>query len=527
VGYPLLLKAVAGGGGRGIRLVEREADLQAALEAAQREAQGAFKDARVMLEKYLPQPHHVEFQVLGDTHGSMLHLYERECSVQRRHQKIIEETPSPTLNPPLRQAMAQAAVQAARAIGYVGAGTIEFLVDETGAFYFMEMNTRLQVEHPITEMTLGLDLVRLQIEVAEGRPLTLRQEELRPSGHAIECRLNAENPAKRFLPSVGWIRRLEFPHGAGLRVDTGFASGAEISPYYDSLLAKLIAWGAHREEALRRMQRMLEATQCTGIATNLPLLQAILAQEEFQAGRYTTRFIERHEATLLRTAPAPGLLREQLLAIAAVEALLRLREAPASGNGAGTLSSPWANGPALSTAPGTLPSLALRVELHGETHPLLLHVAPHPSSGAAVALDVTWQGVRHSLSVEPTAEGRALLELEGLRLPLLWDAQGSQRWITLRGVHALANAQQPAADASAGAAGGAERLQAPLPGKVLKVAVAAGQHVREGEVLLILEAMKVEHTITAPYAGRITGLPFKEGDLVQRNDALVQLEPEA
>ncbi len=551
VGYPLLIKAVAGGGGRGIRLVERAADLGSALASAQREATSAFKDGRVMLERYLPAPHHVEFQILADTHGTVLHLFERECSVQRRHQKIVEETPSPVLTPRLRGAMADAAVQGARAIGYVGAGTMEFLLDEQGGFYFLEMNTRLQVEHPVTEMTLGLDLVRLQIEVAEGRPLALAQDALLPRGHAIECRLNAENPAQRFLPSVGRIARLAFPAGPGLRVDTGFASGAEVGPHYDSLLAKLIAWGASREEALRRMRRMLERTEVAGLATNLPLLQAICAQPEFLAGRYTTRFIETHEAELLGS-PLPGnsgepaLLREQVLALCAVEAWLHLAPALASapeparsGGIVRDSGSPWAAPTALHSTAGVVPTLARTLELEGADRDgaeqgVSIRVLPAGKSGvpdagsakapAAFAIEVDWREARHRAHVTLAIDGRLVLDLGDVRLGVTWFARGEERWLTVRGVHLQAACRDPAEHVGVGPEDTAERLQAPLPGKVIKLMIKPGQRVAAGDVLVLLEAMKVEHAITAPAAGRVKALLFKEGDLVQRGDQLVELE---
>jgi 3-methylcrotonyl-CoA carboxylase alpha subunit len=536
VGYPLLLKAVAGGGGRGIRLVERDADLPAALESARREAQGAFKDGRVMIEKYLAAPHHVEFQVLADTHGTVLHLFERECSVQRRHQKIVEETPSPLLTPELRARMAQAAVTAARSIGYVGAGTVEFLVEEGGGFYFLEMNTRLQVEHPITEMTLGVDLVRMQIEVAEGRPLAVRQEHLRPRGHAIECRLNAEDPGRNFLPSVGPLRALEFPAGAGLRVDTGFAPGSEVSPHYDSLLAKLVAWGTDRGEALRRMRALLAGSQVTGIATNLPLLQAILAHPEFAEGRYSTAFIAAHLDALLAPPDDPALLQEQLLAAAAVEVALSLERRRADSRPAGP--SPWERTGGWGGA--THPTLGRTFTLAGTAHTVEIRVLA--AGPGELRLEVAREAVAGQAPGGPGAAGVAqtlvqacrylprtprsgLLELGMARLPLRWDAEGERRWLTLRGVHCLVRAQPPSRNEAPAAGELAERLKAPLPGKVVKVAVEKGQRVAAGDLLVILEAMKMEHKISAPYPGTVRHLRFREGDLANRDDLLVELEP--
>jgi len=531
VGYPLLVKAVAGGGGRGIRLVEHARQLAAAVESAQREAAGAFHDPRVMLERYIPAPHHVEFQVLADSHGAVLHLFERECSVQRRHQKIVEEAPSPILTPELRRAMAEAAVNGSRAIGYVGAGTVEFLVDGEGRFFFLEMNTRLQVEHPVTEAILDLDLVRLQIEIAEGRPLAIRQEHLAPRGAAIECRLNAEDARRRFMPSVGRLARLKFPAGPGLRVDTGFATGSVVSPHYDSLLAKLIAWGASRDEALRRMRRMLERTQVAGLPTNLPLLQAICDHPEFTGGEYTTRFLETHEQALLERPAPPSLLREQVLALCAVEARLSGRGSAPAGPG-----SPWAGAARLGDGLGAAPTLRRVLKLGEAEHAVTVRVLPPSPSGhggrepaGAFALSVEWRGATHRLRCDPAADGkpgdeRLALDLEGVRLEATVYAEGDGRWVTLRGMHLTATSRDPA-DEPAGAAGAdAQRLQAPLPGKVVKVAVKAGQSVAAGEVLVLLEAMKVEHPITAPHAGRIKALRFKEGDSVQRGDLLVEME---
>jgi 3-methylcrotonyl-CoA carboxylase alpha subunit len=524
VGFPVLLKAVAGGGGRGIRLVERPADFAAALESAQREAQSAFGDGRVMIERYLPAPHHVEFQILADLHGAVVHLFERECSVQRRHQKIVEETPSPLLTPELRGKMGEAAVAAARAAGYAGAGTVEFLVDGEGRFYFLEMNTRLQVEHPVTEMTLDLDLVRMQIEVAEGCPLALRQEDLRPRGHAIECRLNAENPARGFLPSVGTLRQFDFPAGPGLRVDAGFVPGASVSPYYDSLLAKLIAWGGDRAEALRRMRWMLAESRVTGIATNLPLLQAIMAHPEFAAGQYTTRFMETHGEALVKPAPDPVLVAEQVLAFAATEILLEISAvSPGGGNGAPAHPSPWDSNPGGPEAPSTAALLHRVIAANGWEHRAEIRVCAY--SPPALTLEVTWDGETRRCAAHMEAWQRGVLTLGAVRLPFSWDADGERRWVTLRGVHAAGTCRPPAENHALAQAEAGERLRAPLPGKVIKVAVGKGQQVAEGDVLLILEAMKVEHKITAPYAGTVSRLPFREGDLVNRDDQLVEMEP--
>ena len=291
LGYPVILKAAAGGGGRGMRIVRAGEELEGQLAIAAQEASKAFGDGSIYLEKYLVQPRHIEFQVLADGHGRVVHLGERECSIQRRHQKLIEEAPSPVLTPELRSAMGEAAVRLSASVGYENAGTIEFLLDEDGSFYFMEMNTRIQVEHPVTEMVSGVDLVKWQIRIASGEPLTLREGEFVPNGHAIECRINAEDP-ERFTPSPGRIDVYHPPGGPGIRVDTHVYEHYRIPPHYDSLMAKLIAWGEDRAEAIARMQRALDFFVVEGIKTTIPLHQRIMADRDFRAGRFSTRFME-------------------------------------------------------------------------------------------------------------------------------------------------------------------------------------------------------------------------------------------
>ncbi len=292
-GFPLLVKAAAGGGGRGMRLVNRESELDGDMEAASREAQAAFGDGRVFLERYVANPRHVEVQVLADAFGHTIHLGERECSIQRRHQKIIEETPSPALTPDLRQRMGEAAIAVARAAGYVNAATAEFLLDShTGEFYFLEMNARLQVEHPITEAVLGLDMVEWQLRIASGEPLTLQQDDMQTRGHAVECRIYAEDPYHDFVPSTGTLVRWRPPSGPGLRLDSGVSEGREVSIYYDPLLAKLVAWGPSRDLSLRRMEVALSQFLALGVVTNIPLLRAVVARPQFRDGQYDTGFLE-------------------------------------------------------------------------------------------------------------------------------------------------------------------------------------------------------------------------------------------
>ncbi|HEY8394396.1 MAG TPA: acetyl-CoA carboxylase biotin carboxylase subunit, partial [Thermaerobacter sp.] len=292
IGYPVLIKAAAGGGGRGIRVARNRDEMLDALAAARREAEASFGNGDVYVEKFLEEPRHVEIQVVADKHGHVVHLGERECSVQRRRQKLIEEAPSPAVDPELRARMAEAALRAAAAVDYVGAGTVEFLLDRHGNFYFIEMNTRIQVEHPVTEAITGIDLVKEQIRIAAGEPLSFRQEDVRFNGWAMECRINAEDPANRFLPSPGTITAWEEPGGPGIRVDSGVRSGSVVQPYYDSLVAKLIAWGRDREEAIARMERALGEFRIEGIKTTVPLYQQILARDDFRRGAFHTRWLE-------------------------------------------------------------------------------------------------------------------------------------------------------------------------------------------------------------------------------------------
>ncbi len=316
IGYPVLVKAAAGGGGKGMRVVPAADDLAEAMAAARREAQAAFGDGRVFLEKYITCPRHVEVQILGDAHGHVLHFYERECSIQRRHQKIIEESPAPGLDNAGRARITAAAVEAARAMDYTGAGTVEFIVDETGSFYFLEVNTRLQVEHPVTELTCGIDLVRLQLEVAAGHPLALEQDDIRPRGWAMECRICAEDAAHNFVPSIGRIEHYLSPTGPGVRVDSGVDRGSAITVHYDSMLAKLIVWAPTRNQAAQRMARALREFVIVGVKTNLEFLQNIVAHEAFRAGNLHTHFLEEHTIAA-QVDRLPPHLAEAIAAMAA------------------------------------------------------------------------------------------------------------------------------------------------------------------------------------------------------------------
>ncbi len=337
IGWPVMIKPSRGGGGKGMRVVRRPQDFLPALQASRREALAAFGDDAAVLERFVERPRHVEVQVLADAHGRTLHLFERECSIQRRHQKVVEETPSPALDATQRAALCAAGVAAARAASYVNAGTVEFLLDAEGRFYFLEMNTRLQVEHPVTEAILGLDLVRLQIEVAAGRPLPFGQDAVVGRGHALECRLYAEDPENDDLPSPGRILLLAAPQGPGVRFDCGAVSGSEITVYYDPLLAKVVTWGSERGESVGRMRAALRQTAVLGVKTNLARLQAILAHQEFEAGRLHTGFIDEHLSELSRSGAPPG------EALAAAALALETGSRTAMRAGAATATDPWAS----------------------------------------------------------------------------------------------------------------------------------------------------------------------------------------
>ncbi len=327
IGLPVMIKASAGGGGKGMRLVKHEEEVRSGLRAARSEASTAFGDDAVFIEKYIESPHHIEFQILADQHGNIVQLFERECSVQRRHQKIVEETPSPILTPERRQQMGDAAVAAARAVDYEGAGTIEFIVDKDLNYYFLEMNTRLQVEHPITERVVGVDLVKEQIHIANGQPLALRQDELKQQGHAIECRVYAEDPENQFMPAPGRVTHIDIPYGVGVRVDGSIYEGFEIPLYYDPLIAKLIVWGKDRKEALERSRRALQEFKITGVKNNLRFLERIMHANDFVEGDYTTHFIDENEDTLMVDETCDEHCEDIVMISALMEYLRKIRKA--------------------------------------------------------------------------------------------------------------------------------------------------------------------------------------------------------
>jgi 3-methylcrotonyl-CoA carboxylase alpha subunit len=500
IGYPVLIKAVAGGGGKGMRRVDRHADFDAALAAAMREAKAAFGDERVLIEKYVNAPRHIEMQVFADRRGNAIHLNERDCSLQRRHQKVIEEAPAPGMSAQLRAAMGEAAVAAAKAAGYEGAGTVEFIADGTGGlkqdrFWFMEMNTRLQVEHPVTEAVTGLDLVEWQFRIAAGEKLPLTQAQVPLTGHAVEARLYAEDPERGFLPSTGRLIALKFPQGEGLRVDTGVEEGSEVTPFYDPMLAKLIAHGNSRHEALDRLAGALDNTIVVGPRSNAGFLAALCRAAEFRKGDFDTGFIDRNLAALGavpqgldRAAAALGtqkLVERESARIAAV--FEREPDAPAS---------PWDSGDAFQLSGAR--HLALPILTEGES--IVAQVAYGPG-GALVAID----GIAPASDAVALDAGDAVYVLR----------HGRQTKVSLRDL-SLDEAWDDAA-------GGLVR--APMHGKVLALLVEQGERVRRGQRLAIIEAMKMEHTLTAPIDGTVAEIAVAADAQVAEGAKVMVIEP--
>ncbi len=494
LGFPLLIKASAGGGGRGMRVVESPAGFREALESAKREALAAFGDASVLLERYLRDPRHVEFQILADAHGATIHLGERECSIQRRHQKIVEEAPSVALTPELRAEMGAAAVRAAESVGYSNAGTCEFMVERDGAYYFLEMNARLQVEHPVTELVYGIDLVQWQLRIAAGEPLTLSQTDVRPRGWAIEGRIYAEDPSNEMLPSIGTITHWSPPQGPGIRVDAGVTAGSVVSHYYDPMLAKLIVEGSDRRSAIARLQRALADFTVDGVRTNLPLLLWIARDEDFAAGETTTSFLDRrlNASVFARGAPPD----EAVLLCAA--ALLADGRAPWRIGDVGVPLRLQHSGGVVELVADTASSSdcwrisgdrngELRAERRGE-------IVRADFDGTALAGAVTYNGKEFAV------------HLDGRTWPFEFAA-------TRLGA---------ASSGSHGAASGAH-VTAPMPGKVVKIAVREGDAVEERALLLVLEAMKMEHRIEASAAATVKSVLVKAGQLVASGTPLVEL----
>ncbi|AOY87007.1 3-methylcrotonyl-CoA carboxylase [Marinobacter salinus] len=497
IGYPLMIKASAGGGGRGMRLVEQESELKESIKRARSEARQAFGDDELILEKAVIEPRHIEIQVFADRQGNAVYLGERDCSVQRRHQKVVEEAPSPFVTPELRAAMGEAAVTAALACGYEGAGTVEFLVDKERNFYFLEMNTRLQVEHPVTELVTGQDLVAWQLAVAEGRPLPLAQDDIELNGHAIEVRLYAEDPGNGFTPQTGLLHAFQPSEGEGLRFDTGVRSGDTISPHYDPMLAKVIAWGENRDQARRRLIRALEDTTVFGISTNRYFLSRIIANETFGAGDATTAFLQQAFSQDPSLKPRALTIRE--LALAAC-----ILDHGTSGQAA------WSNAPATKTP--------MKLESDDTVVELLV-------SRTGEQLTFTMGDTRHELIPESLQEGLLCFIDNGVRQHCQYHRQGDslycqafgQSWSVKDVTH------QPTAGVTGAGSG---RVQASMDGAIIEVLVETGHRVRQGETLVILEAMKMEHPVRADRDGVIGQVLASKGDQVKRSQLLIEISAE-
>lgn len=515
IGFPLMIKAAHGGGGKGMRIVREASEFAANLESCQREAKNAFGRDRVMLERYIERPRHIEFQIFGDAHGNVIHLGERECSAQRRYQKILEETPSPFLTPERRAAMGEAAVAAGRALDYVNAGTVEFIVGERGDFYFMEINTRLQVEHPVTEMVTGLDLVEWQIRVAAGEPLPLTQDAIRHAGHAIEVRLYAEDPEQGFLPGSGRLSRLALPEpSAQVRIDAGVVEGDTVTIFYDPMIAKLIVHDADRPRALKRLADALAATTIEGPKSNVEFLERLVRHPTVVEGTIDTGYLDRHLDEVLPAPAAP----EPLAIAAATAAALLADEADALARAAtGTdPHSPWAR------ADGwRLGHRGSRLECF-DVRGTRIEVA---ASGYGGDYRLAWPGQALTVAGARVECGWLCAAIDGVgrRLRVGVDAHA----VTVHdGTRRIRFARVPAFAFEGAARGAGDRLAAPMPGRVVAVRTAPGREVREGEELVVMEAMKMELSLKAPRTGRVREVRAAEGAFVEADALLVLLEPE-
>ncbi|MDK2125797.1 acetyl/propionyl/methylcrotonyl-CoA carboxylase subunit alpha [Parachitinimonas caeni] len=513
IGYPVLIKASAGGGGKGMKIVERAEDFAGQLASAKREALASFSDDKVLIEKYLTKPRHIEIQVFADTQGHAVYLFERDCSVQRRHQKVLEEAPAPGMTEARRREMGEAAVAAAKAIGYVGAGTVEFIFDTlTGAFYFMEMNTRLQVEHPVTEMITGQDLVEWQLRVASKQRLPLLQDELAIRGHAFEARIYAEDPANDFLPAIGHLAHLKTPQETALvRVDSGVVSGDSISPYYDPMIAKLIVWGENREAALARLRTALADYEIVGLTTNLAFLQQLAAHPAFAAAELDTGFIARHRDALIPPPPEPD---AEWLALAALAELARIeREREACRSRSNDAESPW------HATTGWRLNQDSRNALHFRHGDKEYAVMAYFRRGH-YQLDI---GDRQIIaSGDLSVDGRLYADLDGRRLSVSVVRRPDCLTLVREGTSI---ALEPFNPLLAGLQAEAETggLTAPMPGTVVAVLAQVGDTVEIGSPLLILEAMKMEHTIAAPAAGKVEAVYYQPGEQVSAGTVLASV----
>jgi 3-methylcrotonyl-CoA carboxylase alpha subunit len=524
VGYPLLVKASAGGGGKGMRVVEQPSTLVEAIEGAQREALAAFGDSSVMLEKYLAEPRHIEVQVLGDHHGNLVHLGERDCSIQRRHQKVVEECPSPAIDADMRASITSSALALARAAGYTNAGTVEFIFQD-GEYYFLEMNTRLQVEHPVTEEAIGFDLVQAQIKVAAGEPLALRQESVQFNKHAIEVRLYAEDPERGFLPSTGTITHLSVHPGPNIRIDAGVDAGDAISPYYDPMIAKIIASGEDRSKALRAMRDALGSLDLRGLNTNLHFLRWLVAHPQFASGDFSTRFIERYYRPGAFAVPPVEVL-------AGGAALLTL--APLSKDAKDTWTSiAWRQ---------AQQQIPCRFVVEGRTyHALLSRLSGQESRWQAnisqghtaiydgsLEIDLPYDAVATDNFSGQAASIRLRLDGDNaLRNVILVGRRDCECTLAWQGREYMARQAPPVSTETLDTAvhvRDEDTLESPMPGKVLKVLAKPGDTVSDNQPLVIIEAMKMEFTVRAPHDGKLAAMYYQEGDQVSVGDILAAME---
>ncbi len=507
IGFPVMIKAAAGGGGKGMRIVHQADQFCAALESAQREALKSFADDRVILESYLLTPRHIEVQVFADQRGNIVHLFERECSVQRRYQKVIEETPAPILKESTRKLMLDAALSAAKAVDYVGAGTVEFIVDSKGQFYFMEMNTRLQVEHAVTEQTTGIDLVAWQIQIASGEELPKRQEDIKQVGHSIETRIYAEDPYNQFLPSTGRINHLQFPENTdrSIRIDSGVIEGDSVSIFYDPMIAKIISWGDTRETAITRLQDALATTHIQGLKTNIRFIESLIVHPMFINAQIDTAYLDQNIVQLTEQVATPP----DLVKIAAALALIVTQDAIVS-------HSPWMQSDAWRLSKNSIRDIHLTydhsdtsISIHGFKNTYLLTI----NSIDYAIQNAQW--IHHKLCFEydncfykiPTHLHRAQIDLhwQAIRYPFTWV---DPLMIDVDQQH------------------NSDQISAPMPGRIIKLLCKVGEHVEPGQTLLILEAMKMEISIEAPHTGQIAKINFAEGEFVEADTLLVLFEQE-
>ncbi len=499
IGYPVLLKATAGGGGKGMRIVESEADLESAVSGATREAQSSFGDPELLVEKYLVRPRHIEIQVFADNFGNTVYLFERDCSIQRRHQKVVEEAPAPHMPEKTRTSMGKAAVDAARAVNYSGAGTVEFIMGEDGNFYFMEMNTRLQVEHPVTEMITGKDLVEWQLRVASNEKLGFDQKDLSINGHAVEVRLYAEDADKDFLPATGTLRHLEFPNSSrNVRCDTGVVTGDTITPFYDPMIAKLITWGETRGQAIAQMQHLLRDVKIAGLTTNLGFLRTIMTHQAFGKGEVSTDFIAKHRANLFYKPAAE--LNDVTMALACLYQMRAFN--------CGSVPMGW------------------RASGGGESYFYFENGEAPVAVKCQYKNDVchfSINGRKFDIAHTEFCDDGVCFTLNGHKTEAVVVAQGDDYWVMYNGDtgHCKLHRFAEAADHRGHHAGG---LQSPMPGKVVQVLVSANQNVERGQPLLILEAMKMEHTIKAPSGGKVKEIFYKVGEQVSEGVELLAIE---